>query len=279
MTPSGVRQLLRNRVYLGELHKRSYVNREAHPAILDAATFEAVQQKLAQNTRPPRSEMPTALLSGLVYCASCGHVMTRNRPTGGPVYTCTKNHSGEICPGPAAINCKNLDDYVRPVALAELAKLQVEATEGDNLKPIEARLEDARIEKREYLKHTKIARVGAEAYNEGLDERIAIEDAILAELATERARRPVLPVDGNAAAVFEDLSPHDQNTVLRGLLAGVVVRRAGRGKRIAVEDRARVIASGHDVGRPKRKGGEASGIVALPFPDAHAVGVLGIASA
>src|SRR4029078_8832412 len=39
MTRSGMRALLRNRVYLGELRDGDYVNPRAHAAIVDAPTF------------------------------------------------------------------------------------------------------------------------------------------------------------------------------------------------------------------------------------------------
>ncbi|HEX2413478.1 MAG TPA: recombinase family protein, partial [Solirubrobacteraceae bacterium] len=52
MTPSGVRQMLRNRVYRGELKVGDYVNRDAHPAIMDEETWLAAQA--TPPVRPPR---------------------------------------------------------------------------------------------------------------------------------------------------------------------------------------------------------------------------------
>jgi site-specific DNA recombinase len=54
MTTSGVRHLLRNRVYLGELRVGEHVNPTAHPALVDRETFDAVQERLANGPRPAR---------------------------------------------------------------------------------------------------------------------------------------------------------------------------------------------------------------------------------
>jgi DNA invertase Pin-like site-specific DNA recombinase len=53
MTPSGVRQLLANRVYLGELRVGEHVNPTAHEPLVDLDTWRAVQQRTV--ARPPRS--------------------------------------------------------------------------------------------------------------------------------------------------------------------------------------------------------------------------------
>ena len=45
---------------------------------------------------------------------------------------------------------------------------------------------------------------------------------------------------------------------------------------VPVAKRARVLAYGTDAGLPTRRGGAASGIVPLAFPDADEVGVLGV---
>jgi site-specific DNA recombinase len=77
LTPSGTRQLLRNRVYLGELRVGDHVNPTAHPPLISDDDFAAAQS--AQSTRPPRraDRGAPALLAGLVRCCGCGHVMSR----------------------------------------------------------------------------------------------------------------------------------------------------------------------------------------------------------
>jgi hypothetical protein len=61
MTPGGVRAILRNRVYVGELRDGDYVNLEAHPPLIDRDTFDAVQDGAS---RPPKAYAGAALLAG-----------------------------------------------------------------------------------------------------------------------------------------------------------------------------------------------------------------------
>jgi DNA invertase Pin-like site-specific DNA recombinase len=99
MTTSGVRQLLANRVYLGELRVGSYVNETAHEPLVTVDEFLAAQS--AQCSRGPRVRDEPALLAGLVRCAGCGHVMSRGR-TKAEVYACHGRMSAGRCPAPAA---------------------------------------------------------------------------------------------------------------------------------------------------------------------------------
>src|SRR5712692_7995934 len=125
MTPSGVRQLLSNRVYLGELRVGEHVNAAAHEPLVDPDSWEAAQRTVA---RPARSQGPPALLAGLARCAGCGHLLTRGGSAARPVYVCPRNHSGGRCPEPAAVTASLLDAYVERFALAELRELVVTAT-------------------------------------------------------------------------------------------------------------------------------------------------------
>jgi site-specific DNA recombinase len=57
------------------------VKRDAHPAIVDRATFDAVQSKLAAHAPRPRGHTEEYLLTGLLACATCGNVMFGMRRT------------------------------------------------------------------------------------------------------------------------------------------------------------------------------------------------------
>lgn len=68
--------LLRNRAYLGEVNFRGRHHPTAHPALVDAATFTAVQAILAQrgeDTSKRASNSSDYLLTGLVRCCGCGN--------------------------------------------------------------------------------------------------------------------------------------------------------------------------------------------------------------
>jgi DNA invertase Pin-like site-specific DNA recombinase len=67
----GVQAMLCNRFFLGELHFGSLANLEAHPALIDAATWIRAQHQHVPRGRRPKSERLLARL-GVLRCATCG---------------------------------------------------------------------------------------------------------------------------------------------------------------------------------------------------------------
>jgi DNA invertase Pin-like site-specific DNA recombinase len=262
MTPTGARKLLSNRVYLGELRVGDAINLAAHPPIIDADTFG-----LANRTRP-RPQRSTAydgpaLLAGLMRCQACGHRMTR--ATG--YYRCRLSHSGHACPAPATIALGIVDDYVSDIARRELEQLKAHATRPED-RVIEARrhLEAAQLELTTYARTVSAVDIGADAFREGGRARL---DAVkLAEDKLQQAleSRAALPGPVTGADVWDDLGATQRNALLRTLLSAVVVRKVGRGKRVAVRDRVRVLRFGADVELSVgHRGDAAGGIVPIPF--------------
>jgi DNA invertase Pin-like site-specific DNA recombinase len=276
MTPGGLRSLLRNRVYLGELKVGRHVNTEAHDPILEPETFEAVQAKLDSGPRPPRSTLPTALLAGLVRCASCGHVMTRSGSRREKVYTCPTNHSGKRCPAPVAINCVRVDTYVEEVALAELDRLEATVSAGDGVERARVALAEAEAELAGYVEAVDFAGLGAADAALGMRVRREQVDAAREALRREMARAPQLPALQGGAGIWADLNHDERNSLLRHLLAAVVVRPVGSGARVAVADRVRCFRYGAHLTLPSGPNGSASGIVPIPWPDADHVDVIGV---
>jgi site-specific DNA recombinase len=277
MTPSGVRQMLKNRVYLGELRDGPNLKLNAHEALVTEAEFEAAQRSVP---RAPRSMVDgPALLAGLVRCASCGHIMSR-RATKQVIYGCAVHHSGGRCPKPASITTANLDAYVESVALPELDRLAVSASEGRGVQRAEDAVANAELELSALMK--TITAAGLDAGDRDLAHELrvrkqAIEDAREC-LRLERQRQPVLPVAGMSGAdVWEGLDATERNLLLRNLLAAVVVAPAGgRGRRVPIEDRVRVLAYGTDVKLPDQRprAEKPLGIVPIPLPDVSTLGVL-----
>lgn len=277
MTPGGVRAMLRNRVYLGELKVRSYVNREAHPAILSEGTFEAVQRKLGAASRPPRSdEAPVMLLAGLVRCAACGHVMTRARSHADLVYRCPKYHSGTFCPKPSAVSCKRIDPYIEAIARQELERLTVTATSASRAGEMQEEVAKAEAELSSYLQAVDMAGISAPDAAAGMRSRRERVDAAREQLQAELARSPSLPAMEGGAEIWETLNPSERNELLRSLLAAVAVRAVGPGARVDVADRTRVFRFGADLKLPAGRSAAGSGIIPLPWPDLDAEDVLGI---
>lgn len=266
MTPSGARNALSNRVYLGELRVRSYVNPAAHPPLVDEGVFAAAQ--LSQ-PRPPRSKvLEPSLLAGLVRCCGCGHMMPRGG--GGnqrPTYTCARHHSGTWCPEGAAIACHLLDEYVQQVALRELASIRVQKTDGST----EAQrhtLASAERELAAYLEGVSAAGLPAGSFAEGARARsAAVEDAQRA-LAEALGAASYAPMIQGAVDAWPALDFGERNVVLRGVLDAVLVERVGRGRRVDVADRVRVVKAGSGLDLPRRQRGVAMGLHPLPFLDA-----------
>lgn len=266
MTPQGVRMMLKNRVYLGELREGEHVNPKAHEEIVNVELFESVQRAM---TRPARrvAEGP-ALLASLVRCAGCGHVMTRGGNAAVRAYTCAVRHSGARCPEPAAVTLALLDAHVERIALAELQRVAVTASDGKGVERARAALRTAESELAAYLSAVSAADVGAEAFGAGARQRREAVDAARDALRDALAINPAVPMVASGADAWADLNAHERNTVLRGLLRAVVVKRGGgRGSRTPLHERVRVIAHGASLALPVRRGGEASGIAPIALPD------------
>jgi DNA invertase Pin-like site-specific DNA recombinase len=270
MSAQGTRSLLRNRVYLGELRVGDYVNTEAHPPIVTLAQFEAVQ---TEQPRPPRSQdLEVALLAGIVRCASCGHRMSRH--TGKhPVYACSPLKSGGRCPRPAAVALQRLEDYVEQVALAELDAISLGGTGAQtDLGAAQKDLADARAELDAYIAATSAASIGPEAFARGLEARQEAVEAAEERVGAARDQAGVADLAIAGREAYQQLDAAGRNAVLGSLLEAVVVAPAGRGKRVAIEDRAAIYRRGADLGLPSRSGGQGFGLhpikVNLEHPDA-----------
>jgi DNA invertase Pin-like site-specific DNA recombinase len=273
MTTSGARHLLRNRVYLGELHVGKHSNVEAHQALVTVDVWEAAQ---SSQPRPPRrAAAGPALLAGLVRCGSCGHVMSRGNAAR-EAYACAVNHSGDRCPRPAAITTRRLDEHVERIALVELDALTARASAvTDRLTEARGTLAAARAELAAYAEAVA-ALDDAAAFVAGAKLRQERVREAEAAVEFEMSRRPLAPLSGRGTDVWEALSVGERNTVLRGLLEGVVVWPAGRGGNPAVADRVCVIAAGAGVLARYEGGGRARGVVPVARGDIDDELVLGV---
>jgi DNA invertase Pin-like site-specific DNA recombinase len=276
MTPGGVRAMLHNRVYLGELRVRSYTNPDAHEPILDPETFDALQTRLAGAPRPGRKGRPPALLAKLVRCAGCGHAMTRGSGGVNAVYSCPVHHSGARCPEPASITCRLLDAHVERVALSELERVKARLAQSDRGADLRSALLSAQRDLSEYLAAVDAAGIGSAAAAEGMRVRHERVEGIEAEIAAESVSR--LPSISVASEFWDSASVHEQGELLRNLFAAVVVKRAGRGRKVAVDERTRVLRWGARLDLPRTRGGEAGGIVPIRFGDLNRDDVVGVAT-
>lgn len=276
MTSSGVRQLLANRVYLGELKVGQHVNPAAHPAIVTVDEWEAAQVTVA---RPARGAgRGPALLAGLARCAGCGHVMSRTTAKV-PIYTCHGRSSAGRCPAPATVTLRLLEDLVEELALAHLRDVALQAADREDTDVAGAR-DEAAAASRElaaYLEAVSADDVGVEAFRAGARSRRVRAEEAQGRLQRALAVRPVMPAVGDVDEAWGRLDAHGRNAVLRGLLEVVVVRRGGgRGSRTPLRERVRVIEAGTGLIADSTGGPEvARGIAPIDLPDFGDPGVLG----
>ncbi len=243
MTPSGVRHLLGNRIYLGELWDGETVNREAAAPIVDVGLFEAAQ---VSTPRPPRSvDDGPALLAGIVRCSACRRVMSRAR-TKTLVYRCARVHSGGVCQAPASITCTRVDEHVTGLALAELARIRMTDSAGNAVERARQALEDAEAELAAFLRATSFRDPGFEQALEARREAVSVSRESLRQAM---GRAPALSPDLGPQA-WEVLTAWERNELLRSLFAAVVVTAAGRGRTVPVEARVQVFRVGDDFSFP-----------------------------
>ena len=81
----GVQQMLRNRLYVGEIRFGDLVNDRAFPPLVDRALFERVQRRSVSRGRRAKSERLLARL-GILRCGSCGARMVVGSANHGAYY-------------------------------------------------------------------------------------------------------------------------------------------------------------------------------------------------
>ena len=116
-TVAGLRCVLANRVYLGELHNGEFVREHAHPPLTDPVTWQLAQSPRMRSQRTHGQATP---LGGLVHCGSCGRVLQSHSVvrTGRRhrTYACRRDD----CSAPVHITGGVLEPYVEACFFALL---------------------------------------------------------------------------------------------------------------------------------------------------------------
>lgn len=248
MTPSGLRNLLRNRVYLGELSVGQHVNPDAHPPIVTEAEWQAAQQR--DGTPKRRSNKPVSLLAGIIRCASCGHVMIKATSGQGKYvyYRCRKRHSAGKCDQPAAANLAQTEAIVQEAFLKAVSNVSAQPnTDAATIEQARETLVHAETELSTYLEAVSAADVGADRFHEG---------ATLRRQAVDQARQTLEGLVGSdrtdtatLVTKWPDLSANHRNAALRSFLEVVTVRPGSE----PLNDRIQIVRAG--AGIVERYGG------------------------
>jgi DNA invertase Pin-like site-specific DNA recombinase len=213
-------QMCRSRTYLGEVRSGPFVKAGAHPPLVSLAVFEKVQANRV--TAGPRQRRKPGLLTGVIRCGNCGHRMTQDWNTRGPVradfYRC-----------PDLANCGHragvMHKIVEPVVVdqvvdAYLGVFGKTATPEDRTPELEAAVNEAEAELTAYL-------TAVSATTPGFAEGVKVREAVLIEARealagyspTSAAPPKAVLVELKELAAENDEAARD---MLRGLIQRVV---------------------------------------------------------
>jgi DNA invertase Pin-like site-specific DNA recombinase len=198
-TGSIVARLLKNRVYLGEARSGGHMNREAHPPLVDLATWQRAQ---APNRKWTAAS--AGLLTGFLRCGTCRMKLAvyRKTPTARPAYACPVHNGAGRCPDPVRVMAEEVDPLVEEMLLRAArrgpdhrAARRVERASGA-LTAAEAALEIAREDRGSVPSADGRARSGLMAAAAAEVERLALA---LAD-ARAAAAVPAEPAQDHEAA-------------------------------------------------------------------------------
>lgn len=247
-TLGGVRSMLRNRKYLGELSYGGVRKTGTHEAIVTQEEFDAAQPKTSGRSNARRlNKGGRSLLAGIATCASCGGPMFRSQTKGSNgqqigLYRC-RNRINHECPAPSSITESILDAYV-----TESFWRETETIGADQWVMERRGAEDAITKARQAVKDAEAERDAYMAATIGFDaaaiaagygpRQAAVEDA-KAMLAELEAADNVAVTRVTVRELWGTLTAPELRLLLSEVIAQVRVRRAPRGA--AVEDRVEII--------------------------------------
>ena len=238
-TPSGnvgwalrsVEGILRNRVYLGEIHWGDELRYGAHEPLTDGAAWERAQRPPTTRRTTSTSEQPPekALLRGLVRCASCSMRMSQHRVGTRRrrryrTYDCLGRGAGGPCPARAYVSADALDTYVQDAVLRLLR--QRRAARPQRISQAEQSLAEAQEALRRYRDNRAlIARLDADVFAEGVLARDAAVRSAHLELALAREADQLrqLATADEIARGWPDMSPEARRVVITQVIDCVFV--------------------------------------------------------
>ncbi len=219
---TGLLNILRNRVYLGEARHGEFVRPESHPPLIDPGTFYRAQNPLL----PTRGHIRRhELLTGLVRCASCRmSLYTSTAVKGTTSYSCKPDHAAGRCPATAHVKGETLEAFVQAEMRRRLSRsarpaaaaLKLAKHKHDQAKAALARYRD---------NHRVEATLGPERFAAGIQSRMfVLERAGLELAAVERRERQSRP----DRRTWDAMTKAERRVVLREEIDCIFVARASR---------------------------------------------------
>lgn len=228
----GVQVLLGSRVVLGELRFGEIVNDAAHPAIVDARTWAAVQRMRSPRGRRAKSERLLARL-GVLRCGTCGaRMVVGSNQAGSHFYRCNPTSD---CPRRVTVSADLAERVVVETVRELLAGVSGSATVADGVAEAEREVVSAEQE----LDAAVRAFDGlgdVDAVRERLVELREQRDVARERLAELQAAA-VPTVRISATADWDDLILDEQRAIIRAVVERATVAPGRGADRITVEPR------------------------------------------
>jgi recombinase/recombinase-like zinc beta ribbon protein len=242
-TSSTLCRVLRNRVYLGEVQFGSNVNEHAHPALVDAATWEAAKRPRRAVVKDNRD---APLLARLARCAGCSMAMSLFWKRGQGLlaqvcYRCNAHSAAGRCPAPASIDVGYLEAYVEERVFDLLRRRRRAPARA--IAQQDAALAAACDALERYRDSDQVLRtLGTDAYVAGLTARSERVRRTRLHLAALRDAHDIhtLPPVAELERRWPDMSDAERRDVIARVIDGVFVSAGRR----PIEDRVTVCRAG-----------------------------------
>jgi site-specific DNA recombinase len=250
-TPPMVQRLLKNRAYTGVAYRGENINPAAHEGIVTTAEWQAAQLAPVRSER--RGKLPN-LLGGIARCAACRYVLVpkvAGSSRGGewPSYRCSTLHTAGVCPAPASVNRRKLDNFIESVWREQMAGEVVSVKhQSASLQAVTESLSVAQEELQAFASDLTARRLLGQRYHAALEVRARAVDE--AQIAVQR----VVGSMSNAGGVqnYDELPIEARKRILGSSIDAVIVKRGHA--RIPIEDRVMILWRGEGPDDLPRRG-------------------------
>lgn len=272
-TSRNIATMVQNRAYLGEAFHGAHRKTNAHEAIVTLAEWEAAN---AVKGGPGAIHERSALLAGLIRCAGCRYAMRRTTVKNRhgervPVYSCQRRHTGGVCPAPAQVMARLVEEVVTDRVLMYLghASWEVSGAEDHGAEEAERHLAVAEGQLAAFLADDELREVvGREAFLAEARKRQHAVDAARAHAEAVRSRQGLQ--DRRRYVLMEEWAKWEAAPdeglcadTLRRVLETVYVRKG----RVPVDQRVLLRWEGEDRYERPRRGTTSYVVRPIPWPE------------
>lgn len=258
--PSAVRQMLRNRFYIGMVTYKGQEHPGSHEPLVDEVTFERCQRRLAADGRTPSRRLQVAYsLSGLVVCDVCNQKAALRATTEGPAgkvrrVGCYRQGEMRSCTGCGAMRLELVEAEVLRQVEAYLGLLRVDdaaqvtrranqASARASVKRLEGELRRSRADRARHAVAWAQRKITEQVFADGDALFAEAEESLIraladAELSVGLAPRRAAGAAKELLSLWGDATDPERNRMLREVVTSVRLR-PGVGYRSPV-DAARV---------------------------------------